>query len=524
MRYINKRLFKENLLLPDNKNRALMYLRGYHKLKKSSNIEFISYIKNKLGQSTISNTPYKKIYQKPKEICLHQFICHRRLSVDFTKELLISIKNPNKIIKYGLPKKWRHILSNEGFKLSINSKINWSVYKSKWLLIALYFGLKEIKRFFQNKGFPKKKYIHSIGIKSSNLSKDKKLNNFFNWLIKQNEVKKYNYFTHTCPKMRKVIGKNQKIIFVDNDLPPIPNFIKLLKFTLWLFYNLIKGLFLNDEVLIFYEKIKEKLVLYSGKKRLANKYFFNHQFAQFRPLWTYQNLNKDFDAILYFYSTNNISYKFINKKHKQRYNWYLSNWDEYWVWNTSQKNFLIKNCITKSKIIIKGPIPFEDFKLIKTDHPQKSILIFDIQPYRDYYYPLMGLEHEYFTFQNSHKFIKHIEKVSLDLNVTIIIKRKRPSKHISNNYIRLINGLIQNNNWIEIDPRTSIFSAIEKLKPSAVISSPYTSAAFVPFKKNIPSIYYDPSNKLDPNFYANNGLPLIQSYNELYNWILKVYN
>ncbi len=523
MRYINKELFRENLLLPDTKKRALLYLRGYNNLKKSSNIEFVASIKNKLGRSTISNKPIKQIYHIPKEICLHQFICHRRLSVDFTKELLISINNPKKEIKYGLPKNWRNLLSNEGFKLSIISKINWTVYKFKWLLVGLYFGFKEIKRFFKNKNFPQKKYIHSIGITRNNLSKEENLNNFFNWLKKQNEVEEYGFFTHTCTHKQHIIGKDKKITFVDNDLPPLPNFRMLLKFTFWLFYNTIKGLALNDEVLIFYEKVKEKLVLYSEKKSLAKKYFFNHQYALLRPLWTYQNENKNFEIILYFYSTNNISFKFINKKHKQHYNWHLSNWDTYWVWNTSQKKFLIGNCLNKPKITIKGPISFEDFKLIKTDYPQKSILVFDVQPYRDYYYPLLGLEHDYYTFKNSNTFFKHIEKISLDLNITIILKRKRLSKHVSNDYVRLINELLQNSNWIEIDPRVSSFSAIKMIKPSAVISTPFTSAAFVPFKKNIPSVYYDPSNKLDPNFYANNGVPLIQSFKELHYWISKTY-
>ncbi|MDC3064149.1 aldo/keto reductase [bacterium] len=293
MRYINKELFTENLLLPDTKKRALLYLRGYNNLKKSSNIEFVGSIKNKLGRSTISNKPIKQIYHTPKEICLHQFICHRRLSVDFTKELLISINNPKKEIKYGLPKNWRNLLSNEGFKLSIISNINWTVYKFKWLLVGLYFGFKEIKRFFKNKNFPQKKYIHSIGITRNNLSKEENLNNFFNWLKKQNEVEEYGFFTHTCIHKQHIIGKDKKITFVDNDLPPLPNFRMLLKFTFWLFYNTIKGLALNDEVLIFYEKVKEKLVLYSEKKSLAKKYFFNHQYAMFRPLIQIEKLCKE---------------------------------------------------------------------------------------------------------------------------------------------------------------------------------------------------------------------------------------
>ena len=74
-----------------------------------------------------------------------------------------------------------------------------------------------------------------------------------------------------------------------------------------------------------------------------------------------------------------------------------------------------------------------------------------------------------------------------------------------------------------MDPRVSGFSAIRAINPIAIISMPYTSAAIITKQKSTKSIYYDPTNKLDPNFYANNGLSLVQNYNDLYSWVYKIY-
>ena len=188
-----------------------------------------------------------------------------------------------------------------------------------------------------------------------------------------------------------------------------------------------------------------------------------------------------------------------------------------------KKKFLLENCPNASKITIKGPIPFSDGKWINNITPKKYIIVFDVQPFRDYYYPLIGIKDEYYTFQTNKLFLRDIEKVSSELNINVIIKRKRLSNKVSKEYLNLINKISQNRNWIEMDPRVSGFSAIRAINPIAIISMPYTSAAIITKQKSTKSIYYDPTNKLDPNFYANNGLSLVQNYNDLYSWVYKIY-
>ena len=56
----------------------------------------------------------------------------------------------------------------------------------------------------------------------------------------------------------------------------------------------------------------------------------------------------------------------------------------------------------------------------------------------------------------------------------------------------------------------------------AVISIPWTSTAFIAKYYNKPSIFYDPTSKLDRKDRGRQGVDLIKGVNELESWLRKV--
>ena len=80
---------------------------------------------------------------------------------------------------------------------------------------------------------------------------------------------------------------------------------------------------------------------------------------------------------------------------------------------------------------------------------------------------------------------------------------------------------VQKDEWIEIDSNLDAFRLTEVLKPDISINRPFTSTAYVTNFYKIPSIYYDPSKKLDKSKYSFVEIELINEYKKLNDWALK---
>ena len=514
-------VFREKEFGSINSRDSEKLLAGYNKIKQKNDLELIQRLRDELYDTPINGKSLEYIFKNPVEICFHQNLCYRRISKEFIKEILESEGDSNKKINYGLPRKWRTKLKKQGYSFSIFSQLNWILFKQKWLLVGFYFGIIEIINYFKEDNIPKNNYSHLIGALKTNISSDIKQYNIVNWLMKQKELSNCYHITHCNLDSQTTIKSEKEIRYISQDIPSIDNKKSLTLFIIWFFFNFFKGLIsINNNNLIFLDRIRKKIFELSSDKKIAKYYFFNNQYSLVRPLWTYSAEQRNIKIILYFYSTNNVSLKFKNKVHKQQFNWKYSNWPEYWIWNKNQLDFLNFNLNQKFLYKIKGSIPFSDSKWVDSKESFiNSILVYDVQPANENYYPLIGMQDEYYTFNTSYLFLNDLLKFSKNLNLNIHIKRKRNSKTVCKNYINYFNDLVdKNKNWHELDPGLSSFITMDKLKPKAVICTPYTSTAVIAKEKGIPVIYYDPTNSLEESFYADNGINLIQNIHELEKW------
>lgn len=81
-----------------------------------------------------------------------------------------------------------------------------------------------------------------------------------------------------------------------------------------------------------------------------------------------------------------------------------------------------------------------------------------------------------------------------------------------------VNSLVGKGLWKDINPELDVNSTCNQLKPTASIHIPYTFTAIITKENNIPSVYLDPSNKLDSTFKINNDIKLLSSKEALFDW------
>lgn len=228
---------------------------------------------------------------------------------------------------------------------------------------------------------------------------------------------------------------------------------------------------------------------------------------------------KKVQKYLLFYSTNSQDFKRPTGYPPLMYGWEAMNWPNYLVWDSYQKNF-VKRCVSQPvEIKIVGPIRFQGGSSEYSTNDSSFITVFDVQPVRDTFYVSLGLSLEYYRPRITNQFLFEIYNVSRDLNLKMILKRKRIIGKLAHpQYRNFINQLEREQHFISIDPNVvSAYQLIQKSK--IVISMPFTSTALIAQELGKVSIYYDPTGLIQKDDRAAHGIPIISGKKELKNWL-----
>lgn len=516
-----------NWIKKKRKSRIRAYLRGFNILETEKNLDIIVRVRNQLANSPINGTSLESIFESNKEICFHQFLVYRLINVEFNKALLIATGHPNKKVIYPMPYQWREILEQNGFKaLHFSNNLKWFEFNLKWYLIGIFTGVTQLIRVKVNKvKRDGSAYFDNLYEGCIEKNSVKGSNNLFDWFLDQREAKNINNIYHSVRKKRPSYQTRRNIYFTDNHLPSLNTFNKYFKFFIWFLAKIFFAIFSNSNRLIFRQLIFQKVVQLSKEIEQYDLYMFHNSGHLLRPLWTYEAERKGSQIVFYFYSTNIYSLKFKGKKHHQDFQWQIVNWTEYWVWNQTQSDFLKKFTTTKNeKIKIKGNIPFitsSEITDLKINKQKKTILIFDVQPQKEYLQRSYTPSNIYYTLDICKRFLNDIEELAIKFDFQVLLKRKRNSWSTHKGYLRFLAKKHFNENWYELNPNFDADSLCKLVQPDVSISMPYTSTALITTSNNIPTIYYDPSGKLDEENYFNNNINLINNYKKLDEWLQK---
>ena len=499
-------------------------MRGYEVLRKKNNLGFLNEILCFLTKEEVKKSEIKFKFEENKKICLIQFKLTRVLNYEFNKALLSAISSDNKEIKFHLPKNWRLILESKGFKANTKSNyLRWIFFTYKWYIIGILTGLIEFSRFFFSKFKTKQKFAYFHNLTLNNLPYENSktsIRTIIGWYIKKFKSNE-NEIYHTIKGVSTYKYKGKRIAFTDSPIPSLDNFKSLLKFLFWFFFNAISSIFSINRRLLFRERVLQNVYSYYNSS-FKPKYFFHNSGPIFRPLWTYDAENKGAEIILYFYSLNYQEIQEKGSKFVENHYWQTVSWPNLWVWNDNQKSYLKSKITYPTNFIKVGTTPFSTSKKFSSlCISKKSIIVFDIQPKRDYFYQFLGVNFEFYDSNFSINFLNAIDIISEKLNVNVLIKRKRrvldPIE--SKKYLNYYKKVIEKKHWFEIDPDLDVLSVSKNKNIIAAIATPFTSAVDFTNHNKVPTIFFDPTNRMVKKQEATRNFQLISSKKTLFDWL-----
>jgi polysaccharide biosynthesis PFTS motif protein len=194
------------------------------------------------------------------------------------------------------------------------------------------------------------------------------------------------------------------------------------------------------------------------------------------------------------------------------------NWPNYLVWDTYQADFIRKVVGNEAMIRIVGPIWFSSSNSELPTLPKYTIAVFDVQPMKDSFYKILGNDFDFYTKENSTRFLSDIYSICVKRGCSMVLKRKREGgRYVHREYRKMIKKFDSLPHYLSVDPDLSAYKLIENV--FAVISMPYTSTALIAKQYNKPSVYYDPLQLLQKDDPAAHGIEIIQGRMELDDWI-----
>jgi polysaccharide biosynthesis PFTS motif protein len=255
---------------------------------------------------------------------------------------------------------------------------------------------------------------------------------------------------------------------------------------------------------------------------LARDYLFHNSNWVFRPLWTHVAESHGSRILFFFYSANCEKFAVPGVTSSIPFGWKAGNWPVMLAWDATQQRFL-KRCVgAHTNMPIVGPMDFMSARTRSVDLvANKGIAVFDVQPQRDSLYRRLGLDVEYYIPPIAKAFIRELTQAVDGTGCTLVLKRKRDiGRHLHPAYSREIERSVRAPNWMEVPPETLALDVIRACK--AVVSMPYTSTALVARHHGKPSVYYDASRLIARDDPAAHGIPILQTPEELSEWILTV--
>jgi polysaccharide biosynthesis PFTS motif protein len=517
-------------------------IRGFYNLESNSQLRDIKFITHVLSTSkfNLSSKSFSKyIFGNAKinaELVLRQFMAASFLyngvdSLGIQQSIFISKSKKGKKIIYPLPKHWQFLLSDNGYDINkILSSILWFFY----ILKSFYKGVRTFFNLYTNTfksvfKIPQKSiFFVDINKKclpfifNGNQSKDI-VSWYYNKFVNKKEINVifHNNIYNSDIKIDSLIVKSGNLFDI-NGFTIKKNIFFLfssIRILIVAFIDIFRGRWWS--ALLLSDVIYAQLFKIIPKEAISNEYLFSNSSWIYRPLWTYEAEKFGSKIILYFYSTNIEDFQINNKYEEYIKNFSLINWPNYIVWDKYQLNFIeraaVKNC-KKNILTLNSHIHFSDFPGSLPVNTKKVISIFDITPFRLSRLIQLSEIDQYYTCKIIIQFLEDIKIICEKYGYIIYYKGKRSTNLniFDKKYINWINNSISSN-FIAINPDISAIRVIEA--SNASISIPFTSTALIGSNLGKPSVYYDPTDKIEKNDRASHGIEIISGKMELDNWV-----
>ncbi|MFN9490485.1 MAG: polysaccharide biosynthesis PFTS motif protein [Betaproteobacteria bacterium] len=222
-----------------------------------------------------------------------------------------------------------------------------------------------------------------------------------------------------------------------------------------------------------------------------------------QPLWMHSLPERQFKAHMLWCSQNTKPFVFKSERvlsHLPNYRHMMV--DEHWVWTAGYAKYLTKLGI-KAKINIVGPILWHLPEATSTTAHTPSVTIFDVTPITETFSHQIGLPRNYYSPRNMIDFLEKVtlacERVAVRIKqpVLVFLKHKRHHAGVHDpRYIAFVDSLVSSGRIQLLSPQTNLYSLIAK--SSAVVVAPFSSPAYVANRLEVPAIYFDATDSIEP--------------------------
>jgi polysaccharide biosynthesis PFTS motif protein len=434
------------------------------------------------------------------------------------------------------------------YLLEINKylRVNFFFSRFLWFILNFFFFFKflisifkiiYLKFYYKKKidnitNFSQKKIINILNNFpiEANFNKEEFVNKqdgLFQWLKNQTKEEMFTVFTSKNINQEVIFKdyaflKDAFIIFITKT-----SILKILICYLLVLLSFTKNIFLkrfNYPVLAL-EVFKSKIVN-NYKKRINFYEIWSN--TVYQPLWIKSLEDQNLSPYLIF---NNLieemksSYEKVVKTDIDAFS--KMNWNNYFVWNDSSKNFLESHFVVHKTIIVtnfflNNNSPFKIFNQNKEKSVSAFIYedhksAFGISTIADY------MQYNKIKFRENveHQFVLDLLELSKIFNFRILLKRKRniPKEIQFKKNENFYEKLKFNDNLIIVDAKFCPSQLI--LNSKINISLPFTSTGFLGKKYNSLSLFYDPYNWVLENDPSNAGVLTLKGKKNLNDWLSK---
>lgn len=519
-------------------------LRGYRLLKASGRLGLIRKVKREFGDTkieavtSVADAFFFGAAVREAELVTRQFLLLRNAGIVLHKTLLYSIGTGNTSIVCPLPKEFRRVLVNNGFKVcQWRSTAAWASN----IFLLWCFGIVTVikyvccglRRIVSTVPWPAVRYAYFVGLESNNLPrprKDGKSYDTVTWYSRWKDAANgLDALYHQCTGVPVSMINGMEVSFRREPFPALADVFVLFRFLLWASgaigwsaFDMCRGRWWYAFLLS--ETTRAAVTRLANPAELAVDYLFANSDSVYRPVWTYEAKLLGSRIVSYFYSIFE-DFKLPSGYQANSTYWQAMNWPVYAVWDDHQKQLIKRNIRNYADVVVAGPIWLSSSPEELPEIPHTSIAVFDTPAKKvSLHFGFSTIAELYDSANVPIAFVRDIARALEKYGITIIYKgkRKKAVQDLHKGYIRVLKNLVEENKMVIIDADTSPMAVIEKCK--AVISMPFTSTAIIGRELGKPSVYYDSSGLIQKDDRGAHGILVVSSEGELQNWIKTVFS
>lgn len=513
-------------------------MRGYRRLKSAGQRDSITNVREAL-----TNTPLHRVCSRTSALLfgaatpdaalvVRQYLLIRVGLTSLNKALLLSLGRPGSAVVHPLPREWRTVLEQRGFRVNRTlSDLVWQGY-----IVAVWgYGVVSICRgviaslsaMSRPSGRGHGRYAYFDRIAAGNLPQpgpDGRSYDVVTWYAQwPGRVSPLDTLCHDVCGAATGAVAGLPVVATSAPIPPLRTGRELLRYVGWggaatvlSAIDILRGRWWH--ALLLSEASHAAAARAHAPAALARDYLIHNSAWIYRPLWTYETERAGSRITFYFYSTNTESFKRPDGYPVQANSWQVMNWPLYVVWDEYQADFVRRAVGTGANTQIAGPIWFSTTAREVPAIPARAVAVFDVQPWRSSGYAALGLVDEFYTPATVNRFLTDIHAAVRRCGAVMVLKRKRQVGHwLHPRYVALVEQLVHDGHFMAVDPDLAALRVIEQCR--AIVSLPFTSTAILGRAMGRPAVYYDPHGVVQKDDRAAHGIPILTGPDELNAWM-----